>query len=199
MSQGEEERIQLLLHLRAGGHVKFNLAERTTFGSTAAQMAVSEVLAEKLLVAQVVHDVARVPPEHYGNLIQGGLYVDDAGSTTGCTLEFLSKALALGEAEMVGAAVRLAQATAGTHRDKEGVELASNTITAAFEACPDAETMIAMMFICEKAAENNAARLSKRGLLQGLLGSSKGGLIVGLAGTRVTEVFSNGLLQVGAV
>lgn len=146
---GESERVQLLLHLRAGGHVAFDLAARTTLGSTAAQIAVNESLAETLLVAQVVHEVARIPPEHYAQLVGEGLYGDSEGSPPGCTRQFLFKALALGSAEMVGAALRLVQATTRTHRDNEGLEVASTAITAAFGACPDAETMNAMMWICE--------------------------------------------------
>ena len=146
---GDDDQILLLLHLRAGGHITFDLAARTTFGKTAARIAATEVIADTLLVAQVAHDIACVPPqrsiealeggnvktiEAYADLVQDGLHGAPDGSVPpGCTRQFLSKALALGDANIIGAAVKLAVATKGTHRAHEGLETASNAVTAAFE------------------------------------------------------------------
>ena len=163
-----ETSLRFLLHLRASDLVNFNLDTRETFGRTAAMIAPNNRLADMLLVAQVIHDITRPP-----NPVE----LIDSGLRTGCTRDFIDRALSRCSGNILLAAVQVSSATRLTHRKKAALEAANDTIAAILDASLDKPTVSAIFWLCDHEESITKDFMAK------------------LCRTDISEPFSNPLLQ----
>ena len=130
--EGDVETVLFWLHLRALKRVQFDLnVQQLLTGRTASRVANSEVLADLLLMSQLIHDIACVEdPNECVEMI-------DEFHESGFSRALIEMVLSKGATSPIVAAVQLRQATRNTVHENLSLSVASAVVLAAFEACAD--------------------------------------------------------------
>ena len=150
MQGKNEDGVLFLLHLRDAGQIRFNLGHASWLGPTAARLAKTEKLQDALLFAQLTHDIAHVSTVVGDDGKSPRAPLVAACRAEGCTRKLMERAIAYGRANVVLAAVKLAEAARLTEREHEATAAASDVIAAALWKCQSQEAVCALFWMSER-------------------------------------------------